>query len=107
VRLFLPLQNTTLPKLRPLYSRPRARRCEPHLSWNALQTSPRVLAGDDSVVTLLDDHGRHLQADGMDSDNGNCVAALELSDPATGELRCRSLLWVLFCMIEAESSMHA
>ncbi len=95
MRLFLPLQNATLLEQRSLYSRLRARRCESHSSRNTRQTSPRVLAGDDSVLTLLDEHGRHLQADGMDSDNGNRVAALELSDPATGELRCRSSLWVV------------
>ena len=52
------------------------------------KSPPRVLAADDSVVTLLDEHGRLLQADGMDSDNGNRVAAVELSDAQTGDLRC-------------------
>ena len=60
-----------------------------------------VLAGDGSVVTLLDEHGQQLQADGMDSDNGNHVAALELSDTQTGNLRCQSCLWLFSTQMEA------
>ena len=47
-----------------------------------------AMAGDDCDIRLLDDADREVMPDGTDSDNGSRVAALEVFNACSGDVRC-------------------